>query len=59
MSDLNLFCIKHNNSMWTPEKGSPYFQNKQDAKKVRDALNKDTKTNPFHVSRGPDHWRSK
>lgn len=35
------------------------FTNKLDAKAYRDKLNSEHSQNPFFVSKGPDHWRSK
>lgn len=65
MEDLQLFCIKMGNALWSPEKGSPYFKNKVDAKVVRNKLNAITigghikDSGKYHISRGPDHWKSK
>jgi len=56
----NLFCVKKGNAV--VEDG---FTNKLEAKAQRDSFQGERPENPevakewtFHVSRGPDHWRT-
>ena len=54
MKRLFMLRKKRKGAAITDDNGDPlYFSNKQDAKKVRDAMGGETV-----VSLGPDHWRN-
>lgn len=36
---------------------SDYFENKQDAKKLRNELNEKAQIKSYRIARGPDHWK--